>query len=383
MKFEYRAVNDAGEFRSGQVEAAGLSEATRLLIVDGWCVIQLTPAVAERRTLFEAIDEFTFFNEGLANLTRAGLPLTAAVREIGSGLRKGKFKTSLERVEASLKEGRPLDDALQGKEFPDCYRALVRAGLGSGRLPAVLAGVAVHAQNVRRLRRNIFRAILFPSLVLLFGLTASSALVGSLLPLYAAIDRQWLLPGPSVSGLYAAFVGTGLFFASVGAAWLGFRIAVRGPRGEALLWRLPVLGRLLRALCLERFFASLQIQIESRVPLANAVPVAAAASGSTRLVPEALQRDLEQGRKLGTALGGILPDSVCVKLEDAEKSGRLAETLADLRLRMADESERMSDALLLILEPAATLAIGLTLLGICVAMMRPYLDAVRQLSQVP
>jgi type II secretory pathway component PulF len=383
MRFTYRVVDDSGELRSSETEAPGLRQAAEELRGHGWTVLELRLAEPPAPRRLEGADAFVFFNQSLAELTRAGIPLTAAVREAASGLVGGRLKDSLRLVEQALRDGRPLDEALGRGDFPPTYRWLVRAGLAAGRLPAVLTAVAVQAEAVRRLKRGIVRALVYPALVLGLGLVMSGVLVSAVLPLYDSLRAQISMGPADRMGLGAAYALTAAFLSTGLGAVLFALFARRRPSGERFLWRIWLLGPLLRALCVERFFGSLQILVESGVPLVHGAPVACVASGSSQLasMSESLTRDLAQGRPLGASLGDVLPISMASAVQDAERRGSMAETLAALRTRLADESESGAESLLMVLEPSAILATGAIMLGVYLSLIGPYLESLRILGR--
>ncbi len=369
MKFAYRAVDEAGTPASGELIAAGVLEATEKLREQGLTTVTLTPSEPQPAPTSGGVDEFVFFNQSLAEMTRTGLPLVASIRHIAGGVRKGSFKAKLERIEAALRDGRPLDEALS--DFPESYRWLVRAGLRAGRVSAVLSAIAVHAQVVQRIKRGIAKAVVYPIALLIGGLVMGSYLVSELRPVYELAHAQLLLDSPAPASLAPLYVVTGGILAAV----VLFAAVLLFGR-EKLRWKIPLAGPLLKSLALERFYASLQILIESGVPLAEAVPVAAMASGSRQFAESApqWQRDLAQGAPLGSVLKIPL-------LSDAERKGALAERLGELRSRTVEDSEGRCDHLLMALEPAATLTVGILILTLCLILSQPYIELVRQLTE--
>jgi len=379
MKFRYDAVDEAGERHSGEHEADGLFQAAEQLRGQGWSVLALEPVELPPPAPVEGMDVFVFFNRSLADLTRIGMPLTAAVRQIASGLAKGRFRSSLDRVESALKEGRPLDQAFESADFPETYRWLVRAGLRSGRLPAVLSAVADHAQTLRKLRRGLLRAIVYPALVLLAGLSLAGLMGWFIYPTYAAAHKTFSMAPPERTGLTLVLVGTALFIALViGLAWIGW-IARGRPGGEKRLWSVPLLGPVLRGLCLERWFASLQILVDARVPLSEAAPVALLASGSAQFIAEisSISHRLSQGCTLAACMEPMLPASYANTLSEGERTGRLSEAIRQLRARVVDDCEWNSENLFMVLEPVAIVFTGVAMAGVCLTLLRPYLDLIR------
>src|SRR6266849_6774482 len=143
--YTWKGTDPRGRLTKGEVAAPSLSEAASDLRARG-----LSPLTLERSDAESPIrpsvtaDAFTLFNQNLAEMTAVGLPLPRAIREIASGLRTGRFKRSLDRIEAGLREGKTLDEAVAGESsvFPPYYRWMLRAGATSGNLSGMLSAVA-------------------------------------------------------------------------------------------------------------------------------------------------------------------------------------------------------------------------------------------------
>ena len=85
------------------------------------------------------LDDLIALNDEMLALVRAGVPLGQGLADVGHDVRG-----SLARVTATLatrvERGESLPQALaaSGGLFPPLYRAIVEAGIKSGRLPAAL-----------------------------------------------------------------------------------------------------------------------------------------------------------------------------------------------------------------------------------------------------
>jgi type II secretory pathway component PulF len=377
VRFEYNAVDAEGTRHAGTVEASGLEAAAIELRSHDWSIHTLRAVDAASSRRIEGTEAFAFFNEGLAALARAGMPLSMAVGELARGLGRGAMRESLGRVQAALEQGQPLDGALEGGGFPAAYRGFVRAGLAAGNLPAVLSAVAVHARAVARMRRGIARALVYPAVTLAAGLAICVAMLSLTAPLFEAGWVHMSEPPPASTGAgWVVALAAGYVAAAAGLVVMGWR-ARRAPGGERLLWRLPLLGELLRGLCQERFYGSLQILVDAGAPLAEAVPAAATASGSAQMAAEAerIRRGLGEAAPLDAELlRPLVPGAAAARLADAERTGRLGEALARLRERAADDADWRCDALLAALETAAVVSVGALLAAAALTTLWPYLQ---------
>src|SRR5262245_34636156 len=111
-RFAYHAADDTGAVVQGDVDAATLADASAQLRARGILVFSLSPAEPPPDAApLKDLDAFTMFNRGLGDMLRSGIALPEGIREIASGLGRGRFRAGLERTEARLREGRPLHEA--------------------------------------------------------------------------------------------------------------------------------------------------------------------------------------------------------------------------------------------------------------------------------
>src|SRR6185503_18166721 len=84
--------------------------------------------------------EFLVFNQELATLLKAGMPLVQSLDILRSRLSNPVFKSVLDDVYEKVRGGTALSDAFSahGELFPSVYTASLMAGERSGNLDAVL-----------------------------------------------------------------------------------------------------------------------------------------------------------------------------------------------------------------------------------------------------
>jgi general secretion pathway protein F len=258
------------------------------------------------------LDQLIALNDEIAALVRAGVPLEPALAELGADLpgRLGRLASMLaERASRGQSLPQVLSD--ESARLPPVYRAVVEAGLRSGRLAAALEALAGSIRRVAETRRGVVVAALYPLLVLMFawGLFAFFA--------YFTADRlapamkEWHAAGQGLfqwlarCGQWAAYWGPAvpLLILVLATVWWyrSGRAAVAEPRwaGRLLGW-LPWVGRTLRWSRTATFAEVLALLVENQVPLDEAVVLAAETSGDPRMVPAARQlaAALKQGGRL-------------------------------------------------------------------------------------
>src|SRR5437667_7473250 len=250
-EFVVRLGTPAGEIVTRTVEALAANEVRARLEREGFKVFAVTPPKAEGvasltraggaggRARVKAND-FLLFNQQLAALLRAGIPILQAITMLRRRATSVRLRAVLEEVETAIRGGAALSQAFaaQGAIFPRIYTASILAGERSGALDEVLLRYVTYMRRNVALRRKIRGALAYP----LFLLFASACMV-TFLTVYVV---------PRMSDLFAGF-GTELPTVTqivLGIAkWLSSNVIWFGPLvigGAVLLflWSRTQQGRL-------------------------------------------------------------------------------------------------------------------------------------------
>lgn len=94
------------------------------------------------------LDEFAFFNQQLAAMLHSGIPLEGALEQLSAAMHRGGLRQSLQQLEAKLRQGVPLTEALADSRLPGFYVQMINVGVAANDLPGVLALVADYYQKV-------------------------------------------------------------------------------------------------------------------------------------------------------------------------------------------------------------------------------------------
>jgi general secretion pathway protein F len=248
------------------------------------------------------VEQLLALNDEIRALARAGVPLERGLRALGSDMpgRLGRLATSLGQ---RLERGESLIDVLDssGDSFPPAYRALVAAGLRSGRLPAALESISRSVRQAIELRRTVIVALTYPVIlaliataVLVFSVSKTVPVVSQLFDMVNAARPAWYEALMAVAQrtvdflpwIWGGILTLGLYW------WFRSRRAARLASGGRS-W-LPTIGAVRSAGRMATFAEILAVLVEHQVPLDEAVQLAGAAAGG---------RELQQaGSQLAAAL---------------------------------------------------------------------------------
>jgi type IV pilus assembly protein PilC len=381
--YSWTGTDPRGRSSQGRLDAASLGEAATGVRARG-----VSPLTLERSDVELSVrsgvtaDAFTLFNQNLADMTAVGLPLPRAIREIAAGMRGGRFKRALERVDAALREGKSLGEAVaaEGSVFPPYYRWMLQAGEASGNLPAMLSAVARNTEGQRVARRAFLEATIYPTLVIFVAIVIAGLSLSVFLPFYRGVSVS---QGFEVPGLpfFLSTVGT---VARIGGGILGILLAVliggalllRSPFGERILRNLPLIGRVRRNLILSRMLGALGVLLRAGVPLPKALPVAMGAAGSREMDRAAalLTARATEGHGLGDVLSGApgIGPEVASFLGVAERSGDAPQSTGHVADLMMEQALADSEALFVVLMPISLLVAGIVVGGLLISLVYPY-----------
>src|SRR5262244_1225983 len=184
-EFTVRLGTPAGEIVTRTVEALAANEARARLEREGFRVFAVTAPKAEGvasltraggtggRARVKAND-FLLFNQQLAALLRAGIPILQAITMLRRRATTPRLRAVLENVEDAIRGGAALSQAFaaQGTMFPRIYTASILAGERSGALDEVLSRYVTYMRRSVALRRKIRGALAYPMFLLVasFGM---------------------------------------------------------------------------------------------------------------------------------------------------------------------------------------------------------------------
>jgi type II secretory pathway component PulF len=255
------------------------------------------------------LDQLIALNDEMAALIRAGVPLERGLIDAGRDL-QGRLGAIVGGVGEQLQLGERLPEALAGSNrgIPEIYRAVVEAGIRSGRLSKALEGMAGIARNYAEMRRTIGIALVYPMIVCYIAYGLGLVFLLQIAPRFVrAFQVFGLAPLKTLDWL----VGRGesvAYWGPIPPILLLILVAVwfRSGRSAALdpgffsqaMGRIPVIGTMIRYFRAANFAELLALLIDHQVPLDQALELAGDASGdrSFQASTRALARSIRSGQ---------------------------------------------------------------------------------------
>ncbi|MEW6337560.1 MAG: type II secretion system F family protein [Acidobacteriota bacterium] len=381
-----------GEVFEQKHRAVSAEALRRELEAKGLHVFRLRPVGRRARLPFlgarERISpmEFLVFNQQLATLLRAGIPVLQSLELLQGAQSSPFFRSVLSRVLEEVKSGVALSEAFlaQGSMFPRLYGATLMAGERSGELESVLTRYIHHQQMLESVRRKVSSALTYPLVLvgLAFGLIV--LLVTYVIPRFAGffIGFAAQLPLPTLIVIATAnwFQSNILFVAGVAVAafWL-VRRWLRSENGR-LAWdgakmKVPFVGEIFHLFGLSQFVRSLATLVAGGTPLVNALEVATstitnrAISGPmARVAPR-----VREGQALWASLEatGLFPELSVAMVKVGEATGALEEMLFNVGQFYDESIEVRLGRVVSLIEPAVLVLMGGVIAALLLSVYLP------------
>lgn len=399
--YDYRSVDATGKVSQGRMPAQNERELEGRLRNSGQELISATErrqqlsSLRNRRVPRRELINFCFHME---QTLRGGLMLPDALLDLIEGVTHAAFRDVLTVLLESVREGSSMSAAMQAfpNVFDEVFTGLIFAGEASGQMPEAFQRIGARLRWIDELNGQIKKMLMYPAftLTVLAGATLFMLLylvpqlsgfireaTGGELPLQtqlllalsSGLQTWWpvlLIAPPSV-----ALVG-----------WLWLRAA-----GEATLLkldrlklRLPLVGNVIEKVVLSRFTSLFGLLYASGIPVLQSLQVCRNAAGN-RWIATGIQRvndEVVAGRPLTEAFThvGIFPTIVLRMVRIGESTGELDKALNNVSYFFNREIEERIGRIQALVEPMLTLALGVLLGWLMMAVLGPIYDTLTKIK---
>ncbi len=402
----------AGELITRTVEAVGASEARGRLEGEGFRVFSIAaPNQGGAASLPSLIrrgggennngqariktGDFLLFNQQLAALLRAGIPILQSITMLGRRAPNAKLRVLLTDIEERIRGGSALSEAFaaQGDAFPRIYTASMLAGERSGALDEVLRRYVEYVRRGVEMRRKVRGALAYPMLLLAASFAMVIFLTLFVVPrmstLFAGFGRELpMITVIVVSG--STFVATNLYWIVplLLIAGGGFYYWSRTPDGQIkidqTLLKLPIAGKLLQQLAVTQATRSMATMLAGGITLVESWEIAAESitNRALRARSSAVLPMIREGRTFTDAVesAGWLPELARDMIGVGERSGSLREMLEEVASFYDAEAEVRLEQLTTVLEPVILLVMGGIVVTILLSIYLPIIQTISTAS---
>ena len=394
--FEYNALTTSGRLMKGTIEAGSREEADEQLKQMQLAVNSIDKAKPEKPKTAIGRNEFLLFNQQLASITKAGIPLERGLRELAKDVSSKSMRNLVNAIADELEAGESIERAFEKrqKHFPPLYGRILKAGVETGRLSEMLTSLNRHLEMATQTRRIIFEAISYPTVILALAAIIITGVFIFIIPQFGTVLQE--MHGGRLPGLTRAFISMAN---NVGSFWLtvivvvgvitgGFALLSTSAAGrrfkESLLLAIPVIGRLYHSSVLSRMAEAMAILVASGADMPVALRLSAGATGSENLILESeiLANQIEQGANLMEAghICRFIPGLFLYSIQLGAQRNELQDNLYSLGQMYADQARCGQARLQAALLPVMLIGVGCFLALTILAMFAPMIQVITSLS---
>jgi type IV pilus assembly protein PilC len=330
--------------------------------------------------------EFLVFNQELATLLKAGMPLVQSLHILRQRVDNPLFKSVLDDVHDKVRAGTSLSDAFaaHGDLFSGIYTASLMAGEKSGSLEPVIRRFVAYMKVLGTVKRKTLSALAYPAILVVLSFVVVAIIVVRVVPSFADFYRTFNAELPLVtriivrisSGItqYLALIVLGIAGVSA-AGWWWLRQPGQRARLDRLLLAMPLAGPTARKFATSQLARTLATLIGGGIPLVNALEIAAKAISNrhmARELSEVAQR-VREGEGLAPAMAArrVFPDVAIKMVEVGESTGALQEMLNSIADFYDEEIETNLARFITLVEPILLVVMGLVIAGLLLALYMP------------
>jgi type IV pilus assembly protein PilC len=407
LEFRCRLASPSGEITEGVYAAESEARLRHELEEKGLFVLSLQPKGAlgvtgmaihiPQRSKVPS-NEFLVFNQELATLLKAGMPLVQSLDLLRRRVESPTFKSVLDDVYERVRSGTAMSDAFaaHGSLFPSVYTASLLAGERSGSLDTVLRRFVEYTKIIATVRRKTLSALVYPTVLISLSMIVIAVIVLMAFPAFEDFFTSFNAELPLMTRIVlrvsavirAQFLLSVIIFASLLLAfWIWVRQPGQKARFHRMILRVPILGDVARKFATSQMARTLATLLGGGLPLVNALEIAARSIGNQYMARqlEVVVSRVREGESFAGALErrGVFPDVAVKMAEVGESTGALQDMLNTVADFYDEEIATRMERFVTLLEPTLLIVMGLVIASLLLALYMPLFELSSVTSTVP
>jgi type IV pilus assembly protein PilC len=332
------------------------------------------------------VQDFVIFNQELAALLKAGLPLLQTLDLMLERMHNQVFKAVLTDVRDRVKSGEDLSEAFaaHGDLFPRLYPSSLKAGEKSGELEQVIRRFIRYMKLVLDARRRVVSALVYPAVLVCLSIGMIAIMAVYVVPKFMSFFTELGTDLPFLTKVVLSIstfatqnwpiillglVVGGVTLRSWGNTETG-RLAL-----DRVKLRLPFLGPVLHRFAMAEFCRSLSTLLAGGIPLVPAFEIATTSVGNAyvRSKVEPTIQLVREGKPFFSALevSEIFTDMSIDMVKVGEATGSLDDMLGSVSDFLDEQIETRMQRLLSLVEPMMLVFMGAIIAILLISIYLP------------
>ncbi len=392
LVFEYKALTDAGERQTGNIEAASKDLAIENLQHKGLIITSITEASKASSTQLLSflnkvpMKEIVFMSRQIATLFEAHVSAYKAFSLVSEQAENPTLKQQLHNVTSDLSSGVSITEALS--RYPDTfsnfYINMVKSGEESGKLSETFTFLAEYMERQYELTRKIRGALIYPIFVIVVFFGVMVLMLRFIVPKLGEMITQSGQPIPVftkiVLGISNVFVEYGLYMLLAFIALVTTAVMfLKSENGKEWLdnakLKMPAIKTLYNKLYLARIADNLDTMLSSGIPIIRTLEVTAGIVGNrvySRVIKE-VSEEVKAGINLSNAFAKHkeIPNMLSQMVRVGEETGMLGQVLKTLGRFYKREVDAAVDNIVSLIEPLMIIVLGAGVGILLVSVLMP------------
>ena len=333
-----------------------------------------------------ATREFLVFNQELATLLKAGMPLVQSLDILRQRVSNPVFKAVLDDVQDRVRSGSSLSEAFEGHGpmFSGVYTASLLAGEKSGSLEQVIRRYVAYVKVMSAVKRRTISALVYPSVLFVLSCIVVAIIVLRVVPEFAVFYEGAEADLPAATRMLVSvsnFAGTylSLMLLSIFALAFSFWTWLKRPESRVRFDRwvlgIPMLGGIAGRFATSQAARTLATLLGGGIPLVNAIDIASRSIQNQFIARELhkAEQQVREGRALSAAMAdsGVFADVAIKMVEVGEQTGALQEMLNSLADFYDEEIETSLGRFVTIVEPLLLVIMGMVIAALLLSLYMP------------
>ena len=330
--------------------------------------------------------DFLVFNQELATLLSAGMPLVQSLDMVRTRVESPVLKSVLDSTYERVRSGTSLSEAFaaHGSLIPGVYIASLMAGERSGSLEEVIRRYVAYSRLIDSVRRKTISALIYPSILLGLSCVVIGIIILRVVPEFSGFYQGMGAELPLATRVILAIsdllrqnlflLGSFLLATTISAiVWLN----TKGRRRlvDRFVLDIPWVGSIVRKFSTAQLARTLSTLLRGGIPLVSALDVAAASMGNRYLSQQlaSVTREVLEGKALSTSLAELgVFQAVAIKMvEVGESTGSLQEMLTSVAEFFEEEIETSLSRFVMVVEPVLLVIMGLVIAILLLSLYMP------------
>ena len=398
MLFKYKAVDEKGINKEGEIDAANRDMAISGLQRRGLVIVSIFDA-EKKKSIFELsvfesvkVKDVVILSRQMATVLEAQVSALKIFTMLAGNVENKFLGKKLNQISDDIQSGVSISGAL-GKHpdvFSDFYVNMVKTGEETGRLTQTFAHMADYLDRQYALTSKTRNALIYPAFVIATFFIVMVLMLTVVIPKISSIilssGQELPLYTKIVIGLSDFVIHYGFIFAIfiiLGGIFI-WRMT-KSEAGKTFLdknrLKVPALGDMFKKLFLSRIADNLETMLSAGVPIVKSLEITAAVVGSKvyQEMMKSVIEDVRAGSSLSASFEkhpGEVPGIMVQMIKVGEETGSLGNILKTLGEFYKREVDNAIDTLVGLIEPFMIVFLGLGVGILLVSVLGPIYNMV-------